>query len=113
MRNGYVSSRASYASYGRNQNTVRHSTDSLGSVTMVVLTALVVALLALIYVTQGAKATGYDYEISKVDSEIAELQAQKEDLTVERARLTSVANSETSAVAASMETTTVSGYVEE
>ncbi len=102
-----------YASYGRNQNIVRHQTRTLGPVAIVVMTALLVALLALIYVTQGAKATGYDYDISRVDSEIAELQAQKEDLTVERARLTSVANSESSAVAASMETATVAGYVEE
>lgn len=103
----------SYHSYGRNQNFVRHTSRSLGPVTMVFGLALMVALLALIYVTQGAKATGYDYEISRVDSEIAELQAQKEDLAVEQARLTSVVASESSEVAASMATATVSGYASE
>ena len=103
----------SYHSYGRNQNFVRHSSRTLGPVTMVFGLALMVALLALIYVTQGAKATGYDYEISRVDSEIAELKAQKEDLAVEQARLTSVVASESSEVAASIDTASVAGYASE
>jgi len=73
---------------------------------------LIVVLLALIYVTQGAKATGYDYDISRVDSEIAELQAQKEDLAVERARLTSIARSDSNEVAANMQVGQVAGYAE-
>ena len=103
----------SYHSYGRNQNFVRHSSRTLGPVTMVFGLALMVALLALIYVTQGAKATGYDYEISRVDAEISELTAQKEDLAVEQSRLTSVVASENSEVAANMATATVAGYASE
>lgn len=110
MRNQYASR---YASYGRNQNIVRHSARTLGPVTTVLILALMVAALALIYVTQGAKATGYDYDISHVDSEIAELQAEKEDLAVEQARLTSVVASEQSEVAANMANATVAGYANE
>lgn len=80
---------------------------------MAVATALMVMVLALIYVTQGTKSTGYDYAISNIDDEIAELQAQKEDLAVEQARLTSVVASEQSQVAANMQNATVSGYAEE
>ena len=110
MRNQYASR---YASYGRNQNIVRHSSRTLGTITVSLTLVLIVVLLALIYVTQGAKATGYDYDISRVDSEIAELQAQKEDLAVEQARLTSVVASENSEVAASMENAGVAGYAQE
>ncbi len=110
MRNQYASR---YASYGRNRNIVRHSSHTLGTITISLTLVLIVVLLALIYVTQGAKATGYDYDISRVDSEIAELQAQKEDLAVEQARLTSVVASESSEVASNMENATVAGYANE
>ncbi len=46
------------------------------------------------------------------DDEIAELEAKKEDLAVERARLTSIAASESSTVASSMEDANVEGYAE-
>ena len=48
-----------------------------------------------------------------MDNEISELTAQKEDLAVEKARLTSVAAAETSQVAANMEDGQVSGYASE
>ena len=69
-------------------------------------------MIGLIYVTQGTRATSYDYELSRVEEEIAELEAQKEDLAVERARLTSVAVSNNNEVASAMQVGQVSGYVE-
>ena len=69
-------------------------------------------VVGLIYVTQGTKATSYDYELSKVESEIAELQAQKEDLAFERSKLTSIGANSSSEVAANMEVGQVSGYAE-
>lgn len=74
---------------------------------------MLVLIVGLIYVTQGTKATGWDYELSKIDSEIDELEAKKEDLAVEKARLTSIAASENSTVAANMEDGNASGYVSE
>ncbi|MBR3254433.1 hypothetical protein IKF88_01720 [Candidatus Saccharibacteria bacterium] len=65
----------------------------------------------LIYVAEGTKATGFDYEISAVESEITEMTARRDDLAVEKARLTSVATAKNSTVAAAMEDATVTGYV--
>ena len=104
--------RESSSAWVRNRNTVRHEPKSLGQVSQTVILAILVLVVGLIYVTQGTKATSYDYELSKVEGEIAELQAQKEDLAVERARLTSIAESKTSEVAANMESASVSGYAE-
>jgi hypothetical protein len=65
----------------------------------------------LIYVAEGTKATGFDYEISSVESEISEMTARRDDLAVEKARLTSVAAAKNSTVAAAMEDAVVTGYV--
>ena len=111
MRNEYVTRRGTVTnSWSRNQNTVRHSGKRLGNLSLTAIFGLMVLIVGLIYATQGVKATGYDYEISNVDSEISDLQARKEDLAVERARLTSIAASENSQVAARMQDGNVSGY---
>lgn len=104
--------RESSSAWVRNRNTVRHTPKSLGQVSQTVILAILVLVVGLIYVTQGTKATSYDYELSKVEGEISELQAKKEDLAVERARLTSIAEAKSSEVAANMETASVSGYAE-
>ena len=58
--------------------------------------------MGLIYVTQGTRATSYDYKLSNMEAEIDELEAKREDLAVEKARLTAIATSEKSRVAANM-----------
>ena len=97
---------AGAASWSRNHNTVRHTPKTLGSLS----NAMIVGL---IYVAQGTQATNYDYELSEIEDEIAELTAKKEDLAVEKARLTSIAAAENSTVAAQMEDGQVAGYVAE
>lgn len=67
----------------------------------------------LIYVIEGTKATNFDYKISAVESEITEMSARRDDLAVEKARLTSVATAKSSTVAAAMENATVTGYATE
>ncbi len=99
--------------WSRNYNTVRHTPKTLGSVSNATIVGLLVLIVGLIYVSQGTQATNYDYQISEMESEIAELEAKKEDLAVERARLTSIASSENSTVAANMENAAVEGYAEE
>ena len=94
----------------RNQNTVRHKAKSLGSISNLVIVSMLTIAFGLIWVAEGTKTTGYDYEISAVESEITEMTARKDDLEVEKARLTSVAAAKNSTVAAAMETATVSGY---
>ncbi len=104
--------RESSSAWVRNRNTVRHTPKTLGSVSQSVILGVLVLVVGLIYVTQGTKATSYDYELSRVEGEIAKLEAEKEDLAVERARLTSIAMSGESEVASTMSTGQVSGYAE-
>lgn len=104
--------RESSSTWVRNRNTVRHTSKTLGSVSQSVILAILVLVVGLIYVTQGTKATSYDYELSRVEEEIAELEARKDDLAVERAKLTSIAQSNNNEVATAMQVGQVSGYAE-
>ena len=97
----------------RNRNTIRHTKKSLGSISQVVIIGMLTLIFALIYVAEGTKATSFDYELSSVESEITEMNAKLEDLSVEKARLTSVATAKNSTVAAAMDNATVTGYVAE
>lgn len=107
----YTTRRGRANNWSRNQNTVRYTPKTLGSVSHTAIIGLLVLIVGLIYVSQGTQATNYDYELSQLEDEIAELEAKREDLAVEKARLTSVAASENSAVASTMEQATASGYV--
>ena len=117
MRNQtYMTRRAGVTTtmnFSRNRNTIRHASRRLGPISQVVIVGLITLSFGLIYVAEGTKATGYDYQISSVESEISEMEAKKEDLAVEKARLTSVANAKNSTIAAIMEDATVSGYAED
>lgn len=77
-----------------------------------VIVSMLVLIVGLIYVTQGTRATSFDYQLSEIETEIDELEAQKEDLAVERARLTSIAAAEQSEVAMAMEDAKPGGYAE-
>lgn len=110
----YVTRRAPMGnSFVRNRNTIRHTKKSLGSISQVVIIGMLTLIFALIYVAEGTKATSFDYELSSVESEITEMNAKLEDLSVEKARLTSVATAKNSTVAAAMDNATVTGYVAE
>ena len=115
MRNQIYTTRRATSSvtFARNRNIVRHSVRSLGSISQIVIVSMITLVFGLIYVAEGTKATSYDYIISEVETEIAEMTAKKEDLAVEKARLTSVATAKNSAVAASMENAVVTGYATE
>lgn len=118
MRSGEYTTRrgTSYvtgASWTRNRNTVRHAGRSLGPVSLIGMFLMLITVMGMIYLTQGTKATSYDYELNELDNEIAELTAEKEDLAVEKARLTSIAAANDSQVAAAMPTGSPSGYVAE
>ncbi len=104
--------RESTSNWGRNRNTIRHTPKSLGSVSQTVILGVLVLIVGMIYVAQGTKATNYDYELSSLEGEISELEMKKEDLAVERARLTSVAVAQDSEVAVAMEDAQVSGYAD-
>lgn len=100
--------------WSRNQNTTRfQSAVKLGPVAHTVLVALMIIVLGLIYVTQATRTTGYDYEAQKVDSQIADLSQQKDELAVENARLTALETIKNSTVAKQMTTTQDTQYVQE
>ena len=117
MRSGeYTSRRGSNyvsSSWTRNRNTIRHERKGLGPISLIGMFLMLITVMGMIYLTQGTKATSYDYTLNELDSEIAELTAEKEDLAVEKARLTSIATANDSQVAAAMPTASPSGYVAE
>lgn len=98
--------------YRRNYNSVRHESKRLGTTSFTIIVAMLVLVVGLIYVTQGTRATDYDYRLSEIETELDELEAEREDLAVERARLTSIAASEGSTVAQAMEEAKPGGYAE-
>ncbi len=104
--------RESSSTWVRNRNIVRYTPKTLGSVSQGVILGILVLVVGLIYVTQGTKATSYDYELNEIEDNIAELEVRKNDLVVEKEKLTSVAMSKNNEVATTMETGTVSGYAD-
>ena len=76
----------------RNRNAVRHNSKIiLGPVNHTI-----VLLTGLIFLTQSTKVTNYDVEIAKVDDEITNLEAQRDALAVENAKITAKAADEDS-----------------
>lgn len=89
--------------FTRNQNSIKYKSPiKLGPITHTVFIGLVIMVLGLIYLTQAAKVTNYDYEAEKIDAQISELTDKKQDLEIENARLTALTNISSSDVAASM-----------
>ena len=100
--------------WNRNQNTVAYvSAIKLGPIAHTVLIALMITVLGLIYLTQATRATSYDYQAQKIDSQIAELSNKKSDLEVENARLTALEAVKNSNVAKAMTTPASTEYVRE
>jgi hypothetical protein len=95
---------STFGNFSRNRNTIRFAgAGKLGKFTLFGIFALLLVELGFVYVDQSSKATKFDYQLSDLSSQIDDLEAKKEDLAVERARLTSIANSNNSKVAAAME----------
>ena len=96
----------------RGQNSVAFaSAIKLGPVTHTVLVALMITVLGLIYLTQATKATSYDYETQKIDTEISKLSEEKADLEVENNRMTALSNLRESSVAKAMTKPGAPSYV--
>ena len=106
---------AATSGWARNRNAVRHEPRVvLGPVSHMVTMVLLVLVVGLIYVTQGAKATGYDYNIQGVNEEIASLEAQKNSLAAENARaVAKIETEEGNEVASMMVDARVGGYISE
>lgn len=112
QQNNYYTSRRQQ-NWSRNQNTTRYvSAVKLGPVAHTILVALMITVLGLIYLTQATRATGYDYEAQRIDSQIAELNEERADLEIENARLTALETIKNSSVAREMTTPASTEYVE-
>ncbi len=109
--------RGSYSSdsWARNHNAVRHNPRvTLGPVSHTITVFAIVLLIGLIYLSQSAKVTNYDVAISSTDTEIANLEAQRDALVVENAKITAAAASEElNEVAAAMVPATAADFVKE
>ena len=109
----FSTSYGDFSGFSRNRNTVRISGNGrIGRFALIGIFFMLLLNLGLIYVDQSAKATSYDYQLSGLEAEIDDLEAKKEDLAVEKARLTSIANSNNSTVAARMENASPEGTAE-
>lgn len=89
------SSSGSASAWARNRNVVRHNSKIvLGPVNHTITIVLIVLLTGLIFLTQSTKVTNYDVEIARVDDEITNLEAQRDALAVENAKITAAAATE-------------------
>lgn len=103
------------ASWMRNRNSVRHNSKiSLGPVSHIIFTTAVVLLIGLMFVAQSSKVTDYDLEVAKVNSEITELEAQRDALAVENAKITAAASDvDSNNVASTMVDANSAAFVEQ
>lgn len=98
-----IASRRSRSSFSRGVSAVeRKKGFRLGPVTHTIFIGVTLLILGLIYLTQAAKVTAFDYEANQIDTEISTLEQQKADLEVENARLTALSSIKSSEVASSM-----------
>lgn len=114
-RGSYSTRGSSSESWARNRNAVRHNPKvTLGPVSHTITVFLFVLLVGLIFLTQSAKVTNYDLAIANTDTEIANLEAQRDALMVENAKITAAAaNEDSNEVAAVMVPAASADFVKE
>ncbi len=114
-RGSYSTRGSSSESWARNRNAVRHNPKvTLGPVSHTITVFLFVLLVGLIFLTQSAKVTNYDLAIANTDTEIANLEAQRDALMVENAKITAAAaNEDSNEVAAAMVPAVSADFVKE
>ncbi len=85
-----------------NRNSVRHNAKiSLGPFGRIGIFVALVVIIGLFSVAQSASVTSYDMAIANIDSEITNLEAQRDALAVENAKMTAAAATEEGNEAAS------------
>lgn len=86
---------ASAMTWAPNRNSVRHNAKiSLGPAARLIIFGVLVVMIGLFSVAQSASVTNYDMAIAAVDGEITNLEAQRDALAVENAKITAAAASE-------------------
>lgn len=99
----------------RNRNAVRHSPKiALGPACYTIAIIFIVSLVGLIFVSQSAKVTDYDFAIAEADAKITNLEVQRDALIVENAKITAAAaNEDENEVAATMAVASAADFVKE
>lgn len=99
-----ISRRRQSRNVGRSRNMEAHAVSkSMGPVTTTLFFVAIIAVLALLYLTQVTKTSVYGYEINRLDEQQQVLLEEQQELQVEAARLQSVARIEDSSVVTDME----------
>lgn len=114
-RSSSASGMSTGGSWARNRNAVRHEPKAvLGPVWHTLAVIALVLVAGLIFLTQSTKAANYDLAIADANGEIASLEAQRDALVVENAKLTAEAATEGSnEVAAAMPDAVSADFVEQ
>lgn len=90
-----LTSRRAGISPRRNRNLAGHRAgSSLGPVSTTLLLAVIIGVLALLYLTQITKTSVYGFQVSNLSEQRKELIEKQQSLQVEAARLRSIANIE-------------------
>lgn len=82
----------------------------MGPVSIMVVVALIVGVMALLYLTQVTKTSVYGYEINELEVEQTELQQRQQELAVEAARLQSIDRLKSSTALERLESQQQVGY---
>lgn len=82
----------------------------MGPVSIMVVVALIVGVMALLYLTQVTKTSVYGYEINELEVEQTELQQRQQELAVEAARLQSIDRLKSSTALEGLESQQQVGY---
>ncbi len=96
----------------RNQNLYRQPAKlRLGPTSATFVVIALISVLALLYLNQITKTNVFGYRVTELTAQRNQILAQKQDLSVEAARLQSIQNAQTAATANHMVQTTHVSYV--
>ncbi len=98
-----------------NHNATRHTSEiNLGPLSQSVIMIMLVVVLGVLFLFQSTSVTSYDHRINDVNSELADLEAERDALAVENAKINAAAARENdNQVAATMVDASSSAYVSE
>lgn len=103
---------ASKISARRGRNFATHGPSGvMGPITTTLLLAVIIGVLALLYLTQITKTSVYGYQVSNLSTERKQLLERQQQLQVEAARLQSIANVSNRRVVGSLTTQTNPQFV--
>src|SRR5438309_465778 len=95
----------------RNQNLYRQPAKlQLGPTSATFVVIALISVLALLYLNQITKTNVFGYKVTELSAQRDQVLAQKQDLSVEAARLQSIQNAQKSATANHMVATTQVSY---